>query len=123
MKTCNLSKQTTYILKRRVQPFLHKKGAPLKKLRSRHYVYELVEDTNRIKQPDIEVILTKYVEGLGNVGQKVSVKPFYAYNQLLLPGLAVYTTQENIEKYENKIIEDVERYSTPTASKVSFVFK
>lgn len=68
------------------------------------------------KYPDLDVILTEYVEGLGNVGEKVSVRPFYAYKHLLLPGLAVYATPENLEKYVTESSEDkVLKYSSATA--------
>lgn len=96
-----------------------RKGYPLKKLRTRNYLYELVKNTNCEKKPDLDIILTSYVDGLGNVGDRVSVKPGYAYNNLLLPGLAVYATPENIEKYKNLEIKDVVQYSSPKALKVS----
>ncbi|KAF7280234.1 hypothetical protein GWI33_006277 [Rhynchophorus ferrugineus] len=108
--------RTTYILKRKFPPQLHKKGSPPKKLRSRHYIYDLVEDTNTKKQEDIDVILTTFVEGLGNSGEKIKVKPQFAYNSLLLPGLAVYACPENLEKYKDTLCnkESVE-YSSPNA--------
>ncbi|XP_023011982.2 mitochondrial ribosomal protein L9 [Leptinotarsa decemlineata] len=93
--------RTTYILKRKFAPQLHQKGKKPKTLRSRHYVYELVEDTTIVKQPEIDLILTSYVEGYGNIGERVSVRPNFAYNNLLLPGLAVYPTPENTEKYKD----------------------
>lgn len=52
------------------------------------------------RKPDIQVILTAFVDGLGNKGDLVSVRPLYAYNKLLLPGLAVYDTPENQLKYK-----------------------
>lgn len=69
-------------------------------LRSKQFVYELVEDTNTKKKPELEVVLTAFVSGLGNRGSIVSVTQNFAYNKLLLPGLAVYKTPENIAKYE-----------------------
>lgn len=109
--------RTTFILKRKFPTQLHKKGKPQKTLRSRHYVYELVQDTSAERQPNVDVILTTFVEGLGNVGDKVSVKPNKAYNQLLLPGLAVYASPENEKKYMDAIDDkNVTRYSTPTAA-------
>ncbi|CAG9773923.1 unnamed protein product [Ceutorhynchus assimilis] len=109
--------RTTFILKRKFAPQLHKKGDVPKPLRSRHYIYELVEDTAIQKQEDIKVILTTSVEGLGNFGETVSVKPRYAYNHLLLPGLAVYATPENVEKYKEYAIDatKVQKYSSPNA--------
>lgn len=71
-------------------------------------------------QPDLQVILTSYVAGLGNIGDKVSVRPHFAYENLLLPGLAVYATPENVEKYKKyeRSIDDV-LYSSKDAQFVS----
>ncbi|RZC36819.1 39S ribosomal protein L9, mitochondrial, partial [Asbolus verrucosus] len=125
-ETCLLSAEnilqqqlrTTFILKRRVTPFLTRKGYPQKKLRTRHYVYELVKDTNVEKQPNIDVILTSFVDDLGNAGNKVNVKPHYAYNNLLLPGLAVYATPGNITKFQKVETKDVKHYSSPKVLKM-----
>lgn len=99
-------------------------GKP-KPLRGRHYVYELIKDTGIEKQPDLEVILVSYVEGVGDVGDKVSVRPSVAYNSLLLPGLAVYVTPENIKKYVSKDVEAQEEksHSSPYAQRVSIILK
>ncbi|CAH1967670.1 unnamed protein product [Acanthoscelides obtectus] len=112
----NQQLRTTFILRRKTPPLLHKQGRKPKTLRSRHYIYELVKDTDVEKQADIDVILTSYVEGLGNAGDKVSVRPTFAYNKLLLPGLAVYASPENVEKYSN-LTNDSEkiRYSSKNA--------
>lgn len=108
------------MLKRRWPPGLHKKNEKPKVLRGRHYVYDLVKDTNIEKQPDINLILTSFVDGYGQVGDNIKVKPTIAYNKLLLPGLAVYATPENIQKYsnvENK--DDKVVHSSPFAQRVS----
>ena len=52
------------------------------------------------KQQPLDVILLTYVEGIGEKGDRVSLKPTLAYNKLLLPGLAVYASPENISKYK-----------------------
>lgn len=98
----------------------NKKGREFKKLKSRHFIYELVKDTSIERQPDIEVILKSFVEGIGNPGDKVSVRPNLAYNKLLLPGLAVYASSENIEKYKDysETTEQI-RYSSAEAMYVS----
>lgn len=90
------------MLKRRWDPPLAKKGHPPRKLKSRHFVYDLVEDGNVIKKPDIQVILTDYVDGMGYQGDLITVRPNMAYNKLLLTGLAVYDTPENREKYKTE---------------------
>lgn len=70
-------------------------------------------------QTPIEVVLTTFVNGLGNVGDKVSVKPNYAYNNLLLPGLAVYATPENEEKYKSQVSDSSQvHYSSQHAKMV-----
>lgn len=45
------------------------------------------------------MILTSYVEKYGEKGTKVNEKACRAYKNLLLPGLAVYASPENIKKY------------------------
>lgn len=93
-----------------------------RKLRGRHFVYDLVEDTNVRKKANIDVVLTSYVEGIGRKGEVVSVKPNVAYDKLLLPGLAVYHTPENVEKYSkflDSAEDDDERHSSPFSQRVS----
>ncbi|XP_012256441.2 39S ribosomal protein L9, mitochondrial [Athalia rosae] len=115
-----LSQQTrnTFILKRRIPPGLHKKNSRPKPLRPRHYLYDLVEDTSVKQKPNLEVILTTYVNGLGDKGDRVSLKPYKAYTELLLPGLAVYPTPEFCEKYENKnAAAEAKLFSSPHAER------
>lgn len=101
---------------------MHRKGAEPKRLKNKHYIYELVKDTSIEKKPDMDVILTSYVDGLGNVGDRVTVRPNYAYNQLLLPGLGVYASPENIEKYKNfEKKDEAEQHSSPTAQRVCMI--
>ncbi|KAI4468305.1 ribosomal protein l9 n-terminal domain [Holotrichia oblita] len=119
----NISRQqirTTFILKRRTPPLLHKKGGPPKRLKNKHYVYDLVQDTNTLRQPNIDVILTEYVDGLGSKGERVSVKPYFAYNQLLLPCLAVYATPENIKNCDVivSLFQTINIFSNKTISVV-----
>lgn len=47
----------------------------------------------------MDIVLTAFVEGIGDKGDVVSVKQHYAYNNLLLPGLGVYKTPENLARY------------------------
>lgn len=78
-----------------------------------------MEDTNTKKQPDLEVILTKFVDGIGQKGQIVKLRPHFAYNNLLIPGLAAYVTPANIEKYtpkEGEIVQE-EKHSSPHAQR------
>lgn len=57
--------QTTFILKRRKGPHLGKSHKPVgdKKLKARHFLYDLVEDTNIRKKEPIKLILKTSVEG------------------------------------------------------------
>ncbi|XP_059620896.1 large ribosomal subunit protein bL9m [Phlebotomus argentipes] len=111
-------KRNTFILKRRWPPGLHKKNESPKAFRPRHYVYDLLEDTEFRKTQPIEVILTTFVETLGQKGDIVSVKPKFAHNNLLLPGLAVYKTERNLEKYKKDPNQpEPIKYSSPFALK------
>lgn len=114
--------QNTFILKRKWPTGLHKKNGRQRSLRSRNFVYELVEDTTVKKKPNLEVVLTSFVDGIGKKGDVVSLKESVAYNKLLLPGLAVYKTPENIAKYANLKTETVEevKHSSPHAQRVTY---
>lgn len=110
--------QTTFILRRKNPPEIDKKGY-IPKLNRKNFVYELVKDTNNERQPDLELILTDFVEGVGNLGEKVSVRPNFGYERLLLPGLAVYASPENIEKYATDQPSEKEKHSSVYALLVS----
>lgn len=98
--------QNTAILKRKHPlPLCEKNGKP-GRLRIRNYIYELVENTNIKKRPPLKIILTKFVDGFGDAGDIISQPPTKAYNDFLLPGLAVYASPTNIEKYKIKLEND-----------------
>lgn len=66
------------------------------------------------------MILKQYVNGVGKKGEIVKVKPNFAYNNFILPGIAAYVTPENIEKYSRKGDEDDdEKHSSQYAQRVS----
>lgn len=71
-------------------------------------MYNFVENAETLPKPNINVILTKYVNELGYAGDLVSVQPHYAYSKLILPGLAVYDNPENRAKYgtEEKLLQE-----------------
>ncbi len=48
----------------------------------------------------MEVILQEKIRNLGDLGEKVEVKPGYARNFLLPQGKAVFATAENLAKFE-----------------------
>ncbi|HXW60503.1 MAG TPA: 50S ribosomal protein L9 [Myxococcota bacterium] len=64
----------------------------------------------------MEVILTEKRRHLGNLGDKVKVKPGFARNFLIPQGKAVYATKENVAMFEAKRAEHekaaLERQST-----------
>ncbi|XP_054711538.1 39S ribosomal protein L9, mitochondrial-like [Uloborus diversus] len=95
-----LPSRSTFIVKR-VNPVpLSRLTAPRPRiLKARHFVYETVEDTDLTEAPDIQVVLTSFVDGIGDVGDVISVQAEFGRNSLLLPRKALYATPENIEKY------------------------
>lgn len=50
----------------------------------------------------MEIILTESVEGLGNIGDLVKVKPGYARNYLVPKGLAVAASSRNLKQLEHQ---------------------
>lgn len=70
--------QTTFILKRRTSPGLSKKNRQPKPLKAKHYVYDLVENTNVIREPDLKLILNSYVEGNGVQSCKVLLESVFS---------------------------------------------
>jgi len=90
--------RTTYVLKRKWAPKLDKINRAPKPLKTKNFVYDVVEKTDSKKEPDMQLILTDYVEGIGLKGDLVSVRPFFGRNKLLMPGLAMYASPENLKK-------------------------
>lgn len=84
----------------------------------------MVEDTlNSKKKGNLEVVLTSFVEGIGDKGDVVTVKQNYGYNKLLLPGLAVYKTSDNLQKFSKSEDEkNVKIHSSPFAQRVIYTF-
>lgn len=92
--------RTTFIVKRRMEPPVSRFGAKKPRiLKARHFIYDTVEDTDLTDPPDLHVVLTTFVEGIGDVGDVISLDPYYARDNLLLSRKAAYATPENIEKY------------------------
>ncbi|XP_015591216.1 39S ribosomal protein L9, mitochondrial [Cephus cinctus] len=108
-----LAQQTrnTIILKRKYPMPLHKKGQRPAPLKHKQFIYDVVADTETQKQRKIEIILTSYVSGIGNKGQRINMPSNCAYYNYLLPGLAVYASPENIKKYES-FEDDTKQYSS-----------
>ena len=53
----------------------------------------------------MEVILLDKVENLGDLGDKVAVRPGYARNYLIPSGKAKYATKENVAEFEARRAE------------------
>ncbi|GIX80839.1 39S ribosomal protein L9, mitochondrial [Caerostris darwini] len=104
------SVRTTFVVRRVNIPPVSKIIAKRPRmLKRRHFVYETIEDTDLTDPSDLHVVLTTFVEGIGDVGDVISVDPYYAREHLLLPRYAVYATAENVEKYSNLKKSRVER--------------
>jgi large subunit ribosomal protein L9 len=69
----------------------------------------------------MELILLEKIQNLGNLGDKVKVKPGYGRNYLLPQGKAVPATQENMEQFEARKAEllkaEAEKLNTAEARK------
>ncbi|RZF36401.1 hypothetical protein LSTR_LSTR002997 [Laodelphax striatellus] len=113
--------RTTTILRRVKNPKLLKSYADPSKYvphTKKNQVYEVEERTENRKEGNIEVVLKQFVQGLGNKGEVVSVRRSVAYNDLLVPGFAMYATEEEKRKAvvarETKKVDD-EDYSSAFA--------
>jgi large subunit ribosomal protein L9 len=53
----------------------------------------------------IEVILMQRVEKLGQMGERVKVRPGYARNYLLPKGQAIRASKENLERFERERVQ------------------
>jgi large subunit ribosomal protein L9 len=53
----------------------------------------------------VEIILLEKVQNLGDLGEKVSVKPGYGRNYLVPQGKAVPATKENVAMFESRRAE------------------
>lgn len=111
--------RTTFVLKRRNPLMLSKLDSKWpKKLKTRNFIYDLVEFTECRKEQNINLLLTSDFEGLGESGDLVSVKPHFGRQNLILPKLAVYASPENLEKYADLI----EARKTSTKTKFSSLY-
>uniref|UniRef100_A0A224Z387 Large ribosomal subunit protein bL9m n=1 Tax=Rhipicephalus zambeziensis TaxID=60191 RepID=A0A224Z387_9ACAR len=98
--------RTTTILRRVVPPLLSKTWYKQpRSLVKENYIYVYEEVTENKKKPNIDVILTQFVEGLGNKWDVVSMRPFYGLSHLIVPGLAMYATPENLKLRERMRVE------------------
>jgi len=82
---------------------LDKKHGRPHPLKAKDYIYDLVEHKDSKKEAPLQLILTSYVEGVGLADEVVTVAANIGRNQLLLPGLAVYASPENLEKRKQRL--------------------
>ena len=90
------------------------------KWKNRDFVFKWIKYESDEEKKPIDLILLKYVEGIGGEGDVISVNPTEAYEKLLLPGLAVYATEENKTRYAFKNVEQA--YSSKYVSEVRNIF-
>lgn len=114
--------QNTFVFQRRKALYLHRKGHNPRPLKSKHFVYDLIEDGNTIRKPDVKLILTDYVEGIGFKGDLVTVRPNRGYRELILPGLAVHDNPENREIYGTNV-KLLEKRRSPFIERTINVFQ
>lgn len=121
--TCihNIYFQNAFILKRKFKPPFFKKYETYRPLKPKHFVYNLVEHTENIRQEPIKLLLTSDIRKIGAKGEIVSLSPEKAYNKVILPKLGVYATQENIDKYITKSIDDEPKLSLTTKQTISIL--
>ncbi|XP_046834256.1 39S ribosomal protein L9, mitochondrial [Vespa crabro] len=110
-----------FILKRKFKPPLLKKSEKYRMLRPKYFVYHFVEHTESQKQKPIKLILTSDVHKIGAKGEIVLVSPEKAYNNVILPKLGVYATQENIDKYITKSIDEGPKLSLITKQTINIL--
>lgn len=80
--------------------------------------YRIVEE-NDVEPGLVKVLLLKSSEEYGRRGRVTSINARAARQDLLLPGLAVYASPENLEKYKDIVLpEDSVQYSSETTPKV-----
>lgn len=114
-----ISSRSTFVFKRvHPLPKMHPNSRKPPRLKSVHYLYDVIQDRRSLRkeQQDIQVILVKYVEGLGKAGDIVTVNPNVAYNNLLLPKLAIYASPENLARASMyKVAAEEEEFSSKTS--------
>ena len=65
-------------------------------------LYEVVEKAQHHHK--VKVILLRNVDDYGRRGQVIETDFLKAHNNLLLPGFAVYHTEENCDKHQDILI-------------------
>ncbi|XP_065566062.1 large ribosomal subunit protein bL9m-like isoform X2 [Artemia franciscana] len=87
-----------WVVKRQREVQLPKEDK-LPTIRPRNYIYDDIVKTESTRRPDVQLILTDLVEGLGKKGDLITVRPHIARDRLLPQGSAVYASPENLKKF------------------------
>ncbi|XP_053303495.1 39S ribosomal protein L9, mitochondrial [Pleuronectes platessa] len=95
--------QNTVVVERWWKVPLSKVGSPPRLNPRRHRVYKVVEDTKNAPKEKMELILTQTVPKLGGRGDTVFVKKSIGRNKLLPQSLAVYSSPENKQMFEEEL--------------------
>ncbi|XP_062265888.1 39S ribosomal protein L9, mitochondrial [Platichthys flesus] len=95
--------QNTVVVERWWKVPLSKVGSPPRLNPRRHRVYKVVEDTKNAPKEKMELILTQTVPKLGGRGDTVFVKKSIGRNKLLPQALAVYSSPENKQMFEEEL--------------------
>jgi len=116
----------TVIVERLVKPQMVKKNRDVRsrELKPIHSQYRLVDCLHTRKWGNVDVILTKYVEGVGLEGEFISVNRHQAYYELFPLKQAVYPTEEYVNMYfkhkkENEQKTKVSPYAIKTKEELS----
>jgi len=94
--TTMIKTTSTNIVERRF-PARLRKSHKFPSLRNKHRVYDEVQNNQPILEK-MDVLITKYIEDIGNPGEVVSLRNTLA-RQFLLTKHAVYPSEENLAKY------------------------
>ena len=68
------------------------------------HVYDVVRKTHEEPRPDLCVLLTKYVEGYGDLGDAITVPSSDARDYLIPAQLAIYDTPDNRERVRGSFL-------------------
>ncbi|CAL8130634.1 unnamed protein product [Orchesella dallaii] len=113
--------RTTYVVKRR-NPVGLTKPHKFASLRSKHFVYDTVEDNQTKPQKMLHVLLRKYVEDIGQAGEVVPVKE-QTGRLLIMTNRAAYPSKENIERFGQDVNEQVTYSSKYVVSTMQLLSK
>ncbi|KAK6635111.1 hypothetical protein RUM44_000360 [Polyplax serrata] len=102
------SYRSAIVFRRTREVKLNRMGTKFPKMLDKpSYFYEIIENTDRTEKPPIEMVLLKDVPGVGMIGETIKVDWYAAYNEFLLPKLAVYSDSpeaDTIRRKEGEVV-------------------